>query len=239
MQKVIWFLLAAILSGCTAQQVQQVLDEYLDTSQAEQLTTADVSAGLKEALIKGVSTGSDQASKTDGFFKNPEIKIPFPPEVQKVENKLRDLGMNKLVDDFVQSLNRGAEQAAAEAKPIFISAVRGMTIQDAWNILKGEDKEAATNYLRRTTSKALYNSFSPVIGNALEKTNATRYYGDIVNTYNKIPFVEKVNPDLTDYATNKAMDGLFLLIAKEEKAIRQDPVKRTTDLLRRVFKAQD
>ena len=132
------------------------------------------------------------------------------------------------------TLNRGAEDAAREAKPIFISAIRQMTIQDAWGILKGEDN-AATEYLKKTTSAQLYEKFRPVIANSLSKVNATKYYGDLVTAYNKIPLVEKVNPDLEDYATTKAMEGLFLLIAQEEKNIRQDPVARTTDLLKKVF----
>src|SRR5690606_35735735 len=151
-------------------------------------------------------------------FKNPEIKIPFPPEVKKVEDRLRQIGLGGEVDKFVMTLNRGAEDAAKEAKPIFISAIRSMTIQDAWGILKGED-DAATQYLRRTTGEQLAQKFKPVIQQSLSKVNATRYYGDIVNTYNRIPLVEKVNPDLDDYATGKAIDGLFVMIAKEEKRI--------------------
>jgi hypothetical protein len=138
------------------------------------------------------------------------------------------------VDKFVMTLNRGAEDAAKEAKPIFVNAIKQMTIQDAWGILKGEE-DAATEYLRRTTSAQLREKFAPVIANSLNKVNATKYYGDIINTYNKIPLVEKVNPDLNDYATTKAMDGLFLLIAGEEKKIRQDPMARTTELLKKVF----
>jgi hypothetical protein len=170
----------------------------------------------------------------DGYFKNPQIKIPFPPDVKRVEDRLRQIGLGGEVDKFIMTLNRGAEDAAKEAKPIFIAAIKQMTIQDAWGILKGEEN-AATEYLRRTTSSQLYEKFKPVIANSLNKVSATKYYSDLVNTYNKIPMVEKVNPDLNDYATNKAMDGLFLLIAQEEKKIRQDPVARTSDLLKKVF----
>lgn len=201
------------------------------------LTTTEVANGLKEALVKGISNGSDMASQLDGYFKNPKIKIPFPSEVKKVEDKLRQIGLGGEVDKFVMTLNRGAEDAAKEAKPIFIAAIKQMTIQDAWAILRGSDN-AATEYLKRTTSSLLYDKFKPVIQNSLNKVNATKYYGDIVTRYNKIPLVEKVNPDLTDYATNKAMDGLFLLIAEEEKKIRLDPVARTTELLKKVFGAQ-
>jgi hypothetical protein len=132
------------------------------------------------------------------------------------------------------TLNRGAEDAAKEAKPIFISAIKSMTIDDAWGILKGE-QDAATQYLKRTTSAQLKEKFKPVIQNSLSKVNATKYYSDLVTRYNKIPMVEKVNPNLDEYATDKAIDGLFLMIAKEEKNIREDPVARTTDLLKKVF----
>ena len=227
--------LGILMVGCTAQQIQQTLDSYLGS---DQLTTEEVANGLKEALIKGISEGSANASKLNGYLGNPQIKIPFPPDVQKVEDKLRSIGLDKQVDQFIETLNRGAEEAAKEAKPIFVTAIRSLTIQDAWNILKGED-DAATQYLVRTTSDQLRGKFQPVIGNALDKTNATKYYGDIINTYNKVPFVDKVDPDLENYATQKALDGLFFLIAKEEQKIREDPLARTTDLLKRVFKEQD
>ncbi len=229
------FLIVLLASACTVQQIQQSLDQYLDS---DELTTEEVAKGLKEALIKGISNGSQEASKVNGFLGNPKIKIPFPPDVQRVEDKLRSIGLDKQVDQFVETLNRGAEEAAKEARPIFVSAIRAMTIQDAWNILKGED-DAATQYLQKTTSDQLRSKFKPVISNALDKTNATKYYGDIINTYNKIPLVDDVDPDLENYATQKALDGLFFLIANEEKKIREDPVARTTDLLKKVFKAQD
>ncbi len=229
------FFLSFLLLGCTAQQIQQTLDSYLGS---DSLTTEQVAGGLKEALIKGISEGSESASKVNGYLGNPKIRIPFPPDVQKVEDKLRSIGLSKQVDQFIETLNHGAEEAAKEAKPIFISAIRSMTIQDAWNILKGED-DAATSYLKRTTSDQLRGKFKPVISRALDKTNATKYYGDIINTYNKVPFIEKVDPDLENYATDRAMEGLFLLIAQEEEKIREDPLARTTDLLKRVFKEQD
>ena len=132
------------------------------------------------------------------------------------------------------SLNRGAELAAREARPVFMTAIRNLTIQDAIGILSG-DRTAATEYLRRTTSQELLSRFTPIVANALQQTNATRYYGDLANTYNRIPMVQQINPDLTQYATQKAVDGLFLLVAQEEAKIRENPVARTTELLRRVF----
>ncbi|MCW5912503.1 MAG: DUF4197 domain-containing protein [Cyclobacteriaceae bacterium] len=227
--------LSFLLTACTSAQINQALSDANKMMTGEKpLTTAEVGEGLKEALIKGISNGSDIVSQVDGYFKNPEIKIPFPPDVKKVENSLRQLGLGSEVDRFVMTLNRGAEEAAKEAKPIFISAIRQMTIEDAWGILKG-DSVAATQYLQRTTTAQLKEKFAPVVQNALDKVNATKYYSDIVNRYNNIPLVQKVNPDLNDYATDKAIEGLFTMIAKEEKNIRQDPLARTTDLLKRVF----
>lgn len=224
-----------LFSSCTVQQIQQTLDDYLET---DELTTEQVISGLKEALVKGAGSSTAEASRTNGFLGNPQIKIPFPPDVQKVENKLRDLGLGDQVDRFIETLNRGAEEAAKEAKPIFVGAIKDMTVQDAWGILKGEDN-AATKYLQDKTSAQLTSKFKPVIKRALDKTNATKYYSDLVNTYNKIPFVEKVNPNLDDYATERALSGLFTLVAKEEQNIRDNPGARTTELLKKVFSKQD
>lgn len=237
--KKVWILSALLLGACTSAQINQTIGEVNKTlgGSSAPLTTTEVAQGLKEALIKGISKGSDLVSQVDGYFKNPEIKIPFPPEVKKVEERLRQIGLGNEVDKFVLTLNRGAEDAAREAKPIFIEAIRSMTIEDAWAILRGED-DAATQYLKRTTSGLLKEKFKPVIQNSLNKVNATKYYSDIVTRYNQIPLVQKVNPDLDDYATDKAIEGLFLMIAKEEKNIRENPVARTTELLKKVFGAQ-
>jgi Protein of unknown function (DUF4197) len=235
-----FLLITCIVSCCTSTQLNQTLGEVNKTlggTTSTPLTTAEVAQGLKEALIKGISNGSDLVSQLDGYFKNPEIKIPFPPEVKKVEDRLRQIGLGNEVDKFVMTLNRGAEDAAKEAKPIFIQAIRSMTIDDAWSILRGE-QDAATQYLKRTTSGLLKEKFKPVIQNSLSKVNATKYYGDIVTRYNQIPLVQKVNPDLDDYATDRAIEGLFVMIAKEEKNIRQNPVARTTEILKKVFGAQ-
>ncbi len=227
-----------IFGACTSAQINQAISDANKAIGGEKpLSTAEVTEGLKEALIKGISDGSDLASQLDGYFKNPEIKIFFPPDVKKVEDRLRQLGLGAEVDKFVMTLNRGAEDAAKEAKPIFISAIKQMTIEDAWGILRG-DPDAATQYLKRTTSAQLKEAFGPVIQNSLNKVNATKYYGDIINRYNSIPLVQKVNPDLNEYATNMAIQGLFTMIAKEEKEIRQDPAARTTELLKKVFGSQ-
>lgn len=236
----VWVAVILVCCACTTAQINQTIGDVNKTlggTASQPLTTAEVADGLKEALIKGISTGSDLVSQLDGYFKNPEIKIPFPPEVKKVEDKLRQIGFDGEVDKFVMQLNRGAEDAAKEAKPIFITAIRSMTIQDAWAILRGEN-DAATQYLKRTTSDQLKSKFKPVIQTSLNKVNATKYYGDIVNRYNQLPLVQKVNPNLDDYATDKAIEGLFLMIAKEEKNIRENPIARTTELLKKVFGAQ-
>lgn len=231
-------ILSVLFLGCTTAQINQTLGEVSEVIGGEKaLTTLEVAEGLKEALIKGISNGSDIASQLDGYFKNPEIKIPFPPDVKKVEDRLRQVGLGKEVDKFILTLNRGAEDAAKEAKPIFIAAIKQMTIDDAWAILRG-DQDAATQFLVRTTSAQLKEKFKPVIRKSLEKVNATKYYGDIVTRYNQIPMVQKVNPDLDDYATDKAIAGLFVMIAQEEKNIRANPAARTTALLKRVFGAQ-
>ena len=233
------FLFSAVFFG-TFSFGQIKLDKLKDKVKGLGITapsTEEVAEGLKEALTNGASKGSDIVSKIDGYYKNPEIKIPFPPEVAKVETRLRQVGMGAEVDRFIEALNRGAEEAAKEAKPIFVSAIRQMTIADAWAILKGE-KDAATKYLTKTTTSQLTEKFKPVVQTALEKVNATKYYSDLVTAYNKIPLVQKVNPNLDDYATEKAIAGLFVMVAKEEKNIRENPGARTSALLKKVFCAQ-
>ncbi|MBC5993334.1 DUF4197 domain-containing protein [Pontibacter cellulosilyticus] len=226
-------------SACTATDIQRTVDGVLaGTTTGGPVTQNEVAAGLKQALEVGIKNGANQASQTDGFYKNSLIRIPFPKDVQRVENTLRQVGLGNEVDKFILTLNRGAEDAAKSAVPIFVSAIKQMTIADAWAILKG-DKDAATQYLKRTTSQQLYNAFNPVMVQSLEKTNATKYYADLVNQYNRIPTVQKVNPDLDDYATQKAIDGLFMLVAQEEAEIRENPIARTTELLRRVFSKEN
>ncbi len=224
-----------VCMACTTAQINQALSDANKMATSEKpLTATEVGAGLKEALVNGISKGSDLVSQTDGYFKNPEIKIPFPPDIKKVEDRLRQIGLGGEVDKFVMTINRGAEDAAKEAMPIFIAAIKQMTIDDAFALLKG-DPDAATQFLKRTTSAQLKEKFKPIIQTSLNKVSATKYYDDIITRYNKIPLVQKVNPDLNDYATDMAIQGLFNMIAKEEKNIRQDPLARTSELLERVF----
>ncbi len=232
------FVLVLLSNSGAFAQLDKIFGKAKKTvSSTQPLTTDEIVKGLKEALTNGISKGSDIVSQMDGYFKNPEIKIPFPPDVKKVEDKFRQLGIGSEVDKFVLSLNRGAEDAAKEAKPIFIAAISQMTIDDALGILKGPS-DAATRYLQKNTTAQLKEKFMPVVHNSLNKVNATKYYGDIVGEYNRIPFIQKVNPDLDAYATDMAIQGLFIMIAKEEKNIRKDPLARTTDLLKKVFSSQ-
>ncbi len=198
------------------------------------LSNEEVGSGLKEALTQGISKGADALSQTDGYFKNPLIKIPFPPDAQRMEKRLREIGMGDDVDNFILTLNRGAEDAAQKAKPIFVAAIKNMTITDAMSILKGQP-DAATQYLKKATTSQLATQFKPVIKASLDKVSATKNYNNLAGAYNKIPFVKKVNPDLDAYTTNLAIQGLFSTIANEEKNIRANPAARTSDLLKKIF----
>jgi hypothetical protein len=197
------------------------------------LTSDEVVSGLKEALEVGTQRGTDKLSAIDGFFKDAAIKILMPPEAQKVEKTLRSVGLGKQVDNAILSMNRAAEDAAKSATPIFVNAIKQMSIQDAFGILKGGDF-AATNYLKEKTTASLTEAFRPVIETSLEKVNATKYWNTVFTTYNKFSS-DRVNPDLAAYVTEKALTGIFYQVGQEEQKIRKDPVARTTDILKKVF----
>jgi hypothetical protein len=196
--------------------------------------TIDISAGLKEALNNGITKEVSKLTAVDGFLKNEAVKIIMPTELEKVENTLRKLGMGNLADQGIVTMNRAAEDAVKEATPIFISAVKNMNINDAKSILLGNE-DAATKYLQGTTTKDLYAKFSPVVQQSIGKVGADVIWSTIISKYNTIPFVNKVNPDITDYVTNKSMEGVFKMIAVEEKNIRTDLKSRTSPLLQNVF----
>lgn len=232
-------MLALILPSCSKGQLDlgklgKEIDKNLKTGG---LTNKEVTDGLKQALTIGSQNAAGSASKTDGYFRHAVIKIPFPAEAKKMESKLRSLGMNKQVDEFIMTINRAAEEAAKEAAPIFVNAVTSMTISDGMNILKGKDT-AATNYLRQKTVLQLHDKFKPVIRAATQKVKVTQYWNPLITTYNNIPLVDKLNPDLEEYITQKALTGMFYLIAQEEIKIRKDPAARVTDLLKKVFSKQ-
>ncbi len=209
--------------------------QKLPVKKSDSLSTSDVVAGLKDALKVGTEKSTAKLSMVDGFFKDAAIKILMPAEAQKVEKTLRNLGMGKQVDNAILSMNRAAEDAAKNATPIFLNAIKDMSIQDAWSILKGSDF-AATNYLKDKTTKALTDAFRPVIEQSLAKVNATKYWKDIFDTYNKLPTTtNKVNSDLAAYVTEKGLTGIFYQVSLEEQKIRKDPLARTTDILKKVF----
>ncbi len=199
---------------------------------------SEVASGLKEALEKGVNTGTDMLSLTDGYYKS-AYKIFLPEEAQTVVKRLKSVpGFANLEDDLIERLNRAAEDAASKAKPIFKKAITSMTIGDAMNILMGE-KNAATLYLNKVTYDDLYREFIPVIRQSLNTVNANELWQTAITAYNRIPLVQKVNPNLDDYVTHKALDGLFGMIAKEELEIRTNAKARSSELLKKVFAQQD
>lgn len=201
---------------------------------ATPLSNEEVIKGLKEALSIGTNSSTASASKVDGYLKNARLFIPWPEEAKDMRDKLVKLGMQKKVQEFETSLNRAAEEAAKKAAPIFLDAITKMSVADGFAILKGADT-AATNYLRKNSYAPLYDQFMPVVKEAIAKVKVTSYWNPLVTKYNKIPGVKKQNPNLDDYVTKKAANGLFILIADEEAKIRKDPAARVTDLLKKVF----
>jgi len=198
------------------------------------LSQGEVGSGLKEALMVGVGNAVDLASRFNGFYKNPLIFIPFPPEAQQMKMILEKVGFKPQIEKFIMTMNHAAEEAAKRAAPIFISAIKGLTIQDAFQILNGGDT-AATDYLRRKTSKQLVNAFRPEVRQAIQKVEVTKYWKPLVSRYNQIPLMKNVNPNLDQYICERAVSGIFKLIANEERQIRKNPAARVNDLLRRVF----
>ena len=197
------------------------------------LSSSEIVSGLKEALSIGAQKSGDKLSATDGFFKDAAVKILLPEQVRDVENKLRMLGLGKTVDNAELSLNRAAEDASKAAAPIFLSAIKKMTVTDALNILRGSDT-AATGYLRKTTSPELITAFRPIIEESLKKVDATKYWKDVFSTYNKFTS-NPVDTDINSYVTTKALDGIFYYVAQEEIGIRKNPAARVTDILKTVF----
>jgi Protein of unknown function (DUF4197) len=198
------------------------------------LSEKDAADGIREALVKGTGESVNLVSAVNGYFSNPQIRIQFPEQARQIESKLRAIGMGSKVDEVILAINRAAEDAAKSAQPIFVSAITGMNISDAIKIVQGPN-DAATTYLKNATAPQLRAKFSPVIKASLDKVDATRLWTELITVYNQIPFVSQQDPDLTAYVTGKAIDGLFIMIAKEEQKIRQNPQARTTELLKKVF----
>ncbi|HEX5037462.1 MAG TPA: DUF4197 domain-containing protein [bacterium] len=202
------------------------------------LSNEQVIDGLKEALSIGSKHAAGLASKVNGFYKNPRIKIPFPPDAQKVKDFAEKVGLQDQVEKFVTTLNRAAEEAAKEAAPVFLDAVKSLTIKDGFEILNGPN-DAATSYLKSKTSGPLKTKFMPIVRRAVDTVQLTKYWKPLVSKYNLVPGVAPVNPDLDAYVTEKAISGLFKLVASEEKKIRTNPAARVTDLLKKVFGSVD
>ncbi|RYE35794.1 MAG: DUF4197 domain-containing protein [Sphingobacteriaceae bacterium] len=232
--------LAASFKQAQSQFLNKIISKATKTTTTGTPSDQEISTGIKEALQQGVIKSSDQLSAVNGFFGNAAVKILFPPQAQKAEATLRKLGFNKLCDNVILSFNRAAEDAAKEAKPIFISALKQMSLKDATNILLGSN-DAATQYFKRTTTDSLANKFRPVVHQSLDKVGASQYYNQAATAYNKVPFtMNKVDPDIENYVTQKAISGLFVEIAQQELQIRQGlPSTRTTALLQKVFSYAD
>lgn len=232
MKKLVLFILVIQLSSCAE------LNKFVETMPNPTISNAQISNGLKEALHNGITNQVTTLAKKDGFYKSSVAKILMPKELQKVENTLRSLGLGSVADEGVKMLNRAAEDAVAEAIPIFTDAIKGLTLNDAKNILLG-DNNSATKYLQSATNQALYAKFEPIINNSFKKVGADRIWNNLINKYNSLPLTQDVNPDLTNYVTNEALKSVFKMVSKEELNIRTKASSRTSDLLRKVFALQD
>lgn len=226
----LFFSLTALISCAELQQVIDTMPTQLDSE--------TIARGLRQALDQGIDKQVTKLTQNGGFYNNQMVKILLPQELQKVDKTLRDIGLGSLADEGLKILNTAAEDAVKEAKPIFVDAVRGITFSDAKNILMGSD-DAATSYLEQRTDKALYSKFNPVIQSSFSKVGADQIWRNIIDRYNAVPFVQKVNPDLTDYVTQEALNGVYKMISVEEKEIRNNISARTTPLLKQVFGLQD
>ncbi|MBN1411037.1 MAG: DUF4197 domain-containing protein [Spirochaetales bacterium] len=222
-------ILMVFLPGCVS------IDKFLPTgTTTKKLDEKTIIAGLKEALEIGTKNAVKIVSKENGFLKNARISIPLPPDLKEWADRLRQIGLGSQVDKFISDMNHAAEKAAEKAPDIFVDAIKKMTLEDARNILAGADN-AATQYFEKHTRKKLYGVFLPVVKGAMDKLGVTKLFKYLIDSYNKIPLVKKIRYDLDEYITNRGLDGLFLMLADEEKKIRRDPVARVTELLRTVF----
>ena len=237
MKKII--LLFALISFSTQAQLRGLIKKTMDKSTTvSKIGGFDIGAGLKEALNKGVTEQVSKLTAVDGFYGNEAVKILMPAEFQSAENTLRKIGLGNLTDDAIKSLNRAAEDAVKVATPIFVSAIKNMSITDAKNILMGKEN-AATTFLQTNTNAALYAKFNPVVQQSIGKVGADIAWNKIITKYNSVPFITKINPDITDYVTKKALEGVFKMITVQEVKIRTDLKARTSPLLQKIFAMQD
>ena len=233
MKKLVALLSILILSSCA--ELQSVVDSLPNQVGVDNTTIA---SGLRQALDFGIDKQVTKLTQENGFYGNSLVKILLPEELQKVDQTLRSVGLSSLADEGLKVLNRAAEDAVGEATPIFVEAVKGITFNDAKNILLGDDT-AATSYLENKTNTALYAKFNPVIKQSFSKVGADKIWSNLITKYNALPLTNDVNPDLTDYVTNEALKGVYTMIAVEEKDIRTNIASRTTTLLKKVFALQD
>ncbi|HEX8268618.1 MAG TPA: DUF4197 domain-containing protein [Flavobacterium sp.] len=232
------FLLLLLVSFAGNAQIKDLIKKAKEKIPTATTNGVDIGAGLKEALNKGIEKQVTKLTAADGFYKNEAVKILLPDELQKVDKALRKIGLSSLADDGIRSLNRAAEDAVKEATPVFVSAVKSMTISDAKSILMGNDN-AATTYLQKTTTTELYSKFSPVVKESIGKVGADKVWASIITKYNGLPLVTKVNPDINDHVTKKALEGVYKMIAVEEVSIRNNLDSRSSELLKKVFALQD
>ena len=232
---VVLSILVSIASAQSWKELKSAATKAKEVITTKELSKSEIASGLKEALEVGASNSTELASEKGGFNNNNLIRIPFPAEAEKMKSTLINLGLKLQVKQFEESLNSAAEEASKFAKEIFITEVKNMTITDAFKILNGEGN-AATFYLKKQTSEELYKKFRPVVKNAIEKVNVTKYWGQLSGRYRALKMTNNVTPDIEHYVTNKTIEGLFVLIATEEKNIRNNPDARVSDLLQKVFK---
>lgn len=243
MQRLILLSFALLLTITSNAQFGNVLKNVKEKADAvlngeNPLSADQIGAGLKEALNIGVGEATDFLSAENGYFESP-YKILLPEEAQAITTKLRAVpGFSNIEADLTEKLNRAAEDAANKAKPIFVSAIKQMTIRDAMDLLMG-NQDAATRYLEKTTYQQLYDEFRPVVIASLDKVNARELWNKSTTAYNRLPFVKKTNPELDDYVTKQALVGLFGLVEKKEEDIRENVGARSSDLLKDVFAKQD
>ena len=236
MKTIFSVLLLLIVQLCSAQiDLLKVASTKASTLLYSSANEDEVAKGLREALVIGADKATESASAKNGFYLNNIIRIPFPPEAEKMKITLQKAGMQSQIKNFEKSINSAAELATKQVLIIFVDAINNMGIQDAFQILKGENT-AATYYLRKQTNVQLYNKIKPIAKKAIQQVEVTKYWNPLVKTYNSIPFTKLVNPDLEDYVTNKTIEGIFVLIANQEEEIRNNPKARTSALLQKVFK---
>ncbi len=237
MKKILVLVITVLFISCG--ELQKVINSLPDLMENNRvLSQTDIGNGLKQALNNGISNQVSKLTSENGFYKNELVRILLPKELQVVDKTFRKIGLGKLADEGIKALNRTASDAVKTATPIFVNAVKEITFNDAKNILMGAEN-SATLYLQDKTKSKLYSQFNPVIKSSFSKVQADKIWENLINKYNSVPFVKKVNPNLADYVTNEALKGVFTMIEKEEKGIRKNPLLRNTYLLKKVFKLQD